>query len=204
VRDYLHDIRSVRPHGPYVLGGMCIGGLMAYEIARQLREAGEDVPLVVMYDAPNVWSDAYGPEADPAQPKPRLSDYLRIGRFVCTLARLSGLPVPARYRTLRIALAMVRVFNTHRFVRADDLDILYITAGACLPRSLGLTGHWTDDLLGWTPILHDRFEVVHVDGSDHERVAHDVQSIEALKRRLDLVNTQRFRHSPGYDVRAAR
>jgi len=40
----------VRPHGPYVLGGHCDGGLIALEMARQLQEAGERVELVVMVD----------------------------------------------------------------------------------------------------------------------------------------------------------
>jgi amino acid adenylation domain-containing protein len=203
VRDYLREIRSVRPNGPWILGGLCIGGLIAYEMARQLREKGEDVPLVVMYDSPNVWSEAYRPEEDPSQ-RPRLSSYLRLGPAVCWLSQLSGLPVPARYRTMQIGYAMVRVFDTHRFVRADDLNVLYISAGSCLPRSLGLKGHWTDDLLGWTPMLHDRFEVVQVEGSDHERIAHEVRSIDVLKRRLDLVNAQRAPESAGYHVGATR
>jgi thioesterase domain-containing protein/acyl carrier protein len=46
-------IRERQPHGPYYLGGWCISGLLAYEIASQLLEAGEKVGLVVMIDAPN-------------------------------------------------------------------------------------------------------------------------------------------------------
>ncbi len=47
---YIHEIRSVRPRGPYFLGGFSFGGLVAYEMAQQLRAGGEDVGLLVLFD----------------------------------------------------------------------------------------------------------------------------------------------------------
>ncbi|WP_239131204.1 thioesterase domain-containing protein, partial [Planobispora takensis] len=46
--DYAADLLAVRPRGPYVLGGFCIGGNIALEVARRLRERGAEVPLVVL------------------------------------------------------------------------------------------------------------------------------------------------------------
>ena len=51
-RDYLQEIRQVQPHGPYLLGGFSGGGITAYEMARQLRAAGEEVAMLVMLDTP--------------------------------------------------------------------------------------------------------------------------------------------------------
>jgi acyl transferase domain-containing protein/thioesterase domain-containing protein len=51
-RDHLAEVRQVQPHGPYLLGGFSGGGLTAYEMARQLRAAGEEVALVVLLDTP--------------------------------------------------------------------------------------------------------------------------------------------------------
>lgn len=48
--DYIKAIRSVRPHGPYVVGGWSFGALVAYEMAQQFRQADEDVPLVAILD----------------------------------------------------------------------------------------------------------------------------------------------------------
>ena len=45
---YLDEIREVQPGGPYHLGGFSMGGLVAYEMAFQLLEQGEDVGLVVL------------------------------------------------------------------------------------------------------------------------------------------------------------
>ncbi len=46
-------MRAVRPNGPYYLGGLCVNGVVAYEMARQLVTAGESVPLLVMLDSQN-------------------------------------------------------------------------------------------------------------------------------------------------------
>lgn len=48
--EYLALIRSVRPHGPYLLGGFSIGGIIAYEVATRLRAEGEAVQMLVMLD----------------------------------------------------------------------------------------------------------------------------------------------------------
>ena len=48
---YVKEIRAVRPHGPYFLGGFSAGGLVAYEMARQLVEAGERVPFLALFDS---------------------------------------------------------------------------------------------------------------------------------------------------------
>jgi FkbH-like protein len=51
---HINRIRSVQPEGPYLLGGMCAGGVIAFEIARQLQRAGKKVALVALLDAADV------------------------------------------------------------------------------------------------------------------------------------------------------
>jgi thioesterase domain-containing protein len=48
--DYVRWVRSVQPHGPYYLGGYCYGGVVAFEMARQLEAAGEEVRLVAVME----------------------------------------------------------------------------------------------------------------------------------------------------------
>lgn len=49
-RDYLVELRRVQPSGPYLLGGFSGGGITAFEMARELRAAGEEVALLAMLD----------------------------------------------------------------------------------------------------------------------------------------------------------
>ena len=47
---YIQEIKTVQPEGPYFVGGYSLGGLIAYEMARQLLASGEAVGLVVLLD----------------------------------------------------------------------------------------------------------------------------------------------------------
>jgi acyl transferase domain-containing protein/thioesterase domain-containing protein len=47
---YVNEIRSSFPDGPYLIGGLSYGGLVAYEMAQQLRVQGAEPALLVMID----------------------------------------------------------------------------------------------------------------------------------------------------------
>ncbi|NRD67216.1 alpha/beta fold hydrolase, partial [Corallococcus exiguus] len=63
-RDYLSQLRTVQPQGPYLLGGWSFGGLVALEMARQLQALGEVVELLTLMDS-TVPTPQPRPEADP-------------------------------------------------------------------------------------------------------------------------------------------
>jgi thioesterase domain-containing protein len=48
----VEKILAAQADGPYTIGGVCIGGLLAYEVAAQLRASGREVSLLVLLDAP--------------------------------------------------------------------------------------------------------------------------------------------------------
>lgn len=48
---YLDALRAHTPRGPYVLGGLSFGGVVAYEMAQRLRAEGEPVPLLFLIDS---------------------------------------------------------------------------------------------------------------------------------------------------------
>jgi len=50
-RQYIALIRRVQPVGPYRLGGMSFGGIVAYEVAQQLEDDGEKVESLLLIDA---------------------------------------------------------------------------------------------------------------------------------------------------------
>jgi len=52
---YLDAIREVQPHGPYLLIGYSLGGLVTLEMAQRLSESGEKIALLAMLDSyPNI------------------------------------------------------------------------------------------------------------------------------------------------------
>ena len=50
---YIKEVKTVQPHGPFYLGGYCLGGAVALEMAQQLTAQGEKVALVTMIDTYN-------------------------------------------------------------------------------------------------------------------------------------------------------
>jgi oxalate---CoA ligase len=72
---YVQEIRTFLPEGPYLLGGQSFGGLVAYEVARQLLAQGQRVGLLALIDT-------HFPNRSPAQ-----SDAGSPGSAVAVLLR---------------------------------------------------------------------------------------------------------------------
>uniref|UniRef100_A0AAU8H6V0 G8446 n=1 Tax=Sporormiella sp. TaxID=2012087 RepID=A0AAU8H6V0_9PLEO len=49
---YMQEMKRRQPKGPYIIGGWSAGGVMAYEVCRQLVNNGEEVESLVLIDAP--------------------------------------------------------------------------------------------------------------------------------------------------------
>lgn len=50
---YVGEIQQLQPRGPYYVGGYCMGGIIALEMARILRAKGEEIALVALLDTYN-------------------------------------------------------------------------------------------------------------------------------------------------------
>jgi amino acid adenylation domain-containing protein len=48
---YIDEMRAVQPVGPYVLGGWSMGGIIVFEMGRQLKTRGQDVAMLALVDA---------------------------------------------------------------------------------------------------------------------------------------------------------
>ncbi len=89
---YVDALRAAHPVGPYILGGWSMGGIVAFEMARQLAAAGHDVPLVILIDC--------------SVPVPRnalqpLDDLESLAGFAADLARTAGRETWASLERLR-------------------------------------------------------------------------------------------------------
>jgi acyl-CoA synthetase (AMP-forming)/AMP-acid ligase II/thioesterase domain-containing protein/acyl carrier protein len=53
-RLYVPHVVAAQPNGPVRLGGYCVGGLIALEVAHQLKSAGRDIEFVALIDSPSL------------------------------------------------------------------------------------------------------------------------------------------------------
>ncbi|OIQ30563.1 MAG: polyketide synthase [Alphaproteobacteria bacterium MedPE-SWcel] len=51
-RDYIAEIRSIQPEGPYLIGGFSGGGITAWEMAQQMTASGDAVEALILLDTP--------------------------------------------------------------------------------------------------------------------------------------------------------
>jgi amino acid adenylation domain-containing protein len=48
---YIKELKGIQPKGPYSVGGFCFGGVIAYEMARQLAQSGETLNIVALIES---------------------------------------------------------------------------------------------------------------------------------------------------------
>ena len=118
-------LREVQPSGPYVLGGWCASGVLAYEVARQLQAAGEEVELLVLFDVfnPALW------RASGFAGRARVRLRARGARLRYHLARLFRMDRGAALAYLRERFKEMRV----QFQRRRSLLAYRATLGAGKP-----------------------------------------------------------------------
>jgi len=79
----LNAVRDLQPHGPYLLAGFSLGGLVVFEMARRLFEQGQRVALLAMFEAyPHVSQLSF---------EQRVLIAMRMGRRKAT--KLMGFPL---------------------------------------------------------------------------------------------------------------
>lgn len=97
---YIEAMRSVRPEGPYHIGGHSSGGTIAFEMARQLSAQGHEVGVVVLLDS---FAPLPGPRSD------KLYDLLLefadeamwLASVLMMVEYFFSTPISLRYRDLR-------------------------------------------------------------------------------------------------------
>ncbi len=67
-RQYVREIRAAFPRGPYLLGGLCVGGLIAWEMARLLAREGEAPAMLVLIET---WRSVEPAHETPGQRRAR-------------------------------------------------------------------------------------------------------------------------------------
>ena len=88
--DYIQAIQTIQPEGPYYLGGVCLGGIIAFEMAQQLAAKNQRVALLALLDSEFPGEAKYLP---PGALRP--SFLWRLDRELGQFLRRSPAQVPA-------------------------------------------------------------------------------------------------------------
>jgi amino acid adenylation domain-containing protein len=168
---YVGALLSFQPRGPYQLAGSSLGGLIAFEMARQLRSQGREVAFLALLDSPDPArflrqeEDADGQaelsilqhvaqgapgvsieQLSALHPEERLRLIVDQGRAAGILATSFGLPELRRLvRVVRANRAAVRAYEP----RPCETHLFYVRAA----EGLGDDAVWTGLALGGSEVL---------------------------------------------------
>jgi len=204
-RDYLAEIRGKWPTGPYRLGGWSMGGVIAFEMARQLEAAGEAVETLVLIDSqvPSLHGpdrplpgdesvlvrlfardvglgDDPLPPPDPETPDGGEVAYLRrLLRAGQAAGRLSGSfdveLLERLYGIFRINLEALHEYRPESY--GGSVTLLRAGEGSRDERSFG------KDATAWERVVRGGVEVRTVPGTHHTMVREP--GVEPLARELE-------------------
>jgi amino acid adenylation domain-containing protein len=144
--DNVRAIRAIQPSGPYLLGGYCNGGLVAYEMACQLEKAGErvDVLVVIGTRCPNANVVALRRIAGGVDlPK-------RLARLFSRVSTMAKLPAEEKLRRLSAKFRRGLRGNSEGLVRTRSASMFEIYSASMrrfTPRPYGgrVTAVWGAD-----------------------------------------------------------
>lgn len=187
---YLAEIRAVQPDGPYYLGGYSGGGCIAYEMAQQLRAAGERVAFVGMIDTPSPHMRERGPLArggvhlarllrrGPAYPfrllRMKLDQYR--ARREHQQRRARGEALPQDLRGWEMQYCFDRAFFAYRVTEYDGEVVLFRAADEGRARFV------RDRELGWGGFPRLGVRVIDCPGDHHSMCTEP--NVEVLCRRM--------------------
>jgi acyl-CoA synthetase (AMP-forming)/AMP-acid ligase II/thioesterase domain-containing protein len=187
-RAMVGDIRSARPHGPYVLAGHCSGGLVAYEAALQMHAAGDEVRLLILLDTPT-----------PGYPK-AIPRWKRYAPAAWNLLRAASPLALARETAAHCRMLIVNRRRPAQPVH-DDLSAVGRILHSYVPQPLDVpmvqvlsSGHEVstrvleDARLGWRDFARTGFTVVDAPG-DHQSFLLPPHVDEAVRRLQPILNT---------------
>lgn len=177
--------------GPYYLGGWCLGGILAFEVARQLIARGREVGLLVLFDTPTpaFFAMPSGKE------RWRYLYHLTLGH----LSKLTRMPnkdlMASAYEGLRGAWGKLQDLNRETPGPLEGLDGVLLAAArnyraepVPVPTVLFLSKEWPkgsywDVQFDWTKFISGTLDVHEVPG-DHRSMFTDPH-VQILAAELD-------------------
>jgi thioesterase domain-containing protein len=185
---YVKEIRSRYPCGPFFLAGYCVGGCVAYEMARQLVASGDSVPFLVLVDSVMPGPQSLRRRLKRFSARP-VRDMLEIvGAKISEAA--SRFTKPRVEPTAR-AMTLYGVPQAFQAVARRHFDAQRAYAPGPYPGDMWLfrsTDNAFDDDLGWGPLVRGRLEVRNVPGA-HSDVLKEPNLRETARQLKSVLDT---------------
>ena len=195
----INRMREVQPEGPYHLAGLCVNGVIAYEMARQLTQQGDEVAALALFDAQNpAYYEDYTLESHSQLLKGRIEFQISKMRQ----AGISGFSGFLRERIIGVHRRLsVRYWRTwhalHRRVKVERLEDLenivhpasfvyrakpYSGSAIFFQSSDWPAGPYWDFFESWNGLLAQGMQV-HRIHSGHETMFHE-ENVQVVANQL--------------------
>jgi amino acid adenylation domain-containing protein len=168
----LRKIFTMQPKGPYILGGACVGSVLAYEVASQLRASGEEVSLLLLLDAPTqpYLKSSRALTTKLKHPRFYLHRAGRVG-WRRSLVNLYGRAIKHSPRPLRSRLPAVESHAAHRMLENASLDYQHAPYEGKVVLLLARERDPLFDFLpGWKSVVPKDLNVSYVQGRHRELI----------------------------------
>jgi amino acid adenylation domain-containing protein len=196
--DYIRAIRSVQNTGPYRIGGFSAGGVVAFEMARQLRSDGEEVATLVLLDTQIGSPDDMGAAAPDFRATERwrrklLLNLRGVGRT--NWRTFAGY----KLRNWRMTFHLWQHRRRSRRLNPWEAFMLALRryqpepyeGDAVLFRARNQLVEYPDPTFGWRPLIRGELRIVDVAG-DHDNLFSDI-SIKDVAEELSTLLRPTYR-----------
>jgi amino acid adenylation domain-containing protein len=194
-QDYIRGMRSVQPEGPYFIGGFSAGGVVAFEMAHQLRAAGQHVAVLALLD-----TDVSGMQTAEGPIEVRLRRWVRIVKMNLRYASKMRLPEFLSRKSSNFRMRRKVFFCAIRErlglevqpakLSAEEAFLLAIRRYSPKPypgsATLFRSGDGSDDpepKMGWERLIEGHLDIQQVSG-DHDTILQEPH-IRMLARLLE-------------------
>ena len=198
---YIEALQTLQPEGPYLLGGWSMGGVVAFEMAQQLRAQGQRVALLALLDGRIPTADETFPEEDyeavllveryfgisfgPMESLAQLPKDEQLA-FMLEQAKSAGL-VPAELDVSE-ARRFVDLLKSDLRATQDYALRLYPGRVTLFKASEALAGTAPDPTLGWSEWASAGVEV-HLVPGNHANLVYEPH-VEVLAEKLSACISQ--------------
>jgi thioesterase domain-containing protein/non-ribosomal peptide synthetase component F len=163
---YIREMRTVSPHGPFILVGGSMGGLIAFEVAQQLISQGDQIERLVLLDTfgPDVNIQKYDKNERSFLKNVSISLRYRAQTIVTRIQKFLyqglGLQVPLEIRLFEAEVSNYKALWKYRPKKYSG-NIALIRA------KMKSSGWYSDPHMGWSKTILGQINMTEIEGEHH-------------------------------------